>query len=239
MTTQKIKEQVQDKYASIALNSTSCCSPSCCQSSLVDYQDLTKSIPQESDLGLGCGTPTKFAKIQPGNTVLDLGSGAGIDVFLAAGLVGETGLVTGIDMTPEMIKRAEENAQKGQYPNVTFKLGDIESLPIDSGTQDVVLSNCVINLATDKRKVFKEVYRVLKTGGHLTISDIITQGCLPEDIRRDMELWAGCIAGALEKEIYLGIIREIGFKDLEIHKLTEYNNQNKYGIASITLTAYK
>ena len=182
----KIKQQVKERYGAIAAQSTSCCGgSSCCSGSdlesglLVDYGSLNVMLPDGANLGLGCGIPTLSVDIQPGDTVLDLGSGAGVDVFLAAKAVGPEGHVIGVDMTPEMIARAWENAVKGGYKNVDFRLGEIEHLPVESESVDVVISNCVINLVPDKQKVFADIYRVLKTGGKFSISDMVTFGEIP------------------------------------------------------------
>jgi SAM-dependent methyltransferase len=194
-----------------------------------------------AELGLGCGFPTLSAGLREGERVLDLGSGAGVDVFLASKAVGPTGWVTGVDMTPEMIARAWDNAVKGGYRNVEFRLGDIQDLPLPANDVDVVISNCVINLAPDKRLVFAEIYRVLKPGGRFSISDIVSVGDVPEAIRRDMELWAGCIAGAMDRDEYLEIIRQAGFADVHISKTSGYGDlaSTGYGFASVTLEGTK
>jgi ubiquinone/menaquinone biosynthesis C-methylase UbiE len=208
---------------------------------LVDYGVLGAAGASEGNLGLGCGLPTLYAGIQPGNTVLDLGSGAGVDVFLAAKAVGPQGRAIGVDMTPEMIARSWENAVKGGYRNVDFRLGEIEALPVQDSSVDVVLSNCVINLAPDKRKVFSEIFRVLKPGGRFSISDIVTYGPVPEAIRQDMALWAGCSAGALDREDYLRLITETGFSDVQVNQLVEYDAMKgeDYGFASLTVEGRK
>jgi arsenite methyltransferase len=200
-----IKNHVQQRYAAVARDGGCGCDSACCGddftsvTSLVDYGELTLDIVPGADLGLGCGIPTQNAKIKAGDTVLDLGSGAGVDVFLAAKAVDKQGKVIGVDMTPEMIAKAWKNALEGGYDNVDFRLGDIEDLPVSSESVDVVISNCVINLVPDKRRVFAEIFRVLKPGGYFTISDMVTYGKVPESIREDMELWAGCISGALDR----------------------------------------
>ena len=213
---------------------------------LVDYSSLELLPVEGSDLGLGCGMPTRFAALQPGEVVLDLGSGAGIDVFLAAKAVGETGSAIGVDMTEAMIERAWQNARKHQIKNVDFRLGEIESLPVDSSSVDVVLSNCVINLTPNKQRVFAEIARVLKPGGRFIISDIVTFGDVPPEIRQDMELWAGCVAGAIDEQEYLAIIRRNGFSNLKFHSrssATENAGENQpgpaYGMVSITVEARK
>ncbi|HET7088990.1 MAG TPA: arsenite methyltransferase, partial [Anaerolineae bacterium] len=207
----------------------------------VDYSELAGDVVKEADLGLGCGTPTRYAGLRPGDTVLDLGSGAGVDVFLAAKAVGPDGRVVGVDVTPEMIARAWNNAVKGGYRNVEFRLGDIEALPVDDSSVDVVISNCVINLAPDKRRVFAEMYRVMKPGGRFSISDVVTYGSVPESVRKDVELWAGCIAGATDRDEYLQIIREAGFADVRIASPVEYDypKGDGYGVMSVTVEGVK
>lgn len=247
MDEQSIKSQVKNRYAAVAQQESSCCGPSSCcgdQPSinpLVDYGDLSLNIIEGADLGLGCGLPTQEAGIQPGHTVLDLGSGAGVDVFLAAKAVGPQGKVIGVDMTPQMIARAWDNAVRGGYSNVDFRLGEIESLPVEDASVDVVLSNCVINLVPDKVRVFSEIYRVLKAGGRFSISDMVTYGDVPQDIREDMALWAGCVSGALDRDEYLQIVREAGFIDLHIKDFVEYDylKAENYGLASLSLQARK
>ena len=242
-----IKSQVKSHYAAIAQSGGSCCSPdSVAVNPLIDYSSLDLLPVEGSDLGLGCGMPTRFAALQPGEVVLDLGSGAGIDVFLAAREVGETGFAIGVDMTEAMIERAWQNARKHQIKNVDFRLGEIEALPVDSSSIHVVLSNCVINLAPDKQRVFAEIARVLKPGGRFIVSDIVTFGDVPPEIRQDMELWAGCVAGAVDEQEYLGIIRANGFVDLKFHSrssTTENAAENQaepaYGMVSITIEARK
>ena len=253
MDDQVIKTEVRSHYAAIARQAkSSCCSTSpkdCCSSSPSDccscspatdagVEDATVAA---ADLGLGCGLPTQYAGIGPGNTVLDLGSGAGVDVFRAAKSVGPTGRVIGVDMTAEMIARARDNAARGGYLNVEFRLGEIEALPVADGSVDVVLSNCVINLVPDKTKAFGEIQRVLKTGGHFSISDIVTYGLVPDAIRRDLALWAGCIAGAVDRDAYLKLIEGCGFSDIQIHQFQvyDYPKGEDYGIASITVEAVK
>lgn len=247
MDEQSIKNQVKNRYSAVAKQESSCCGPSsCCDdqpnvNALVDYGDLSLSVVGCADLGLGCGLPTQDAGIKPGDTVLDLGSGAGIDVFLAARAVGPQGKVIGVDMTPEMIAKAWDNAVRGGYTNVDFRLGEIEDLPIDNASVDVVLSNCVINLVPDKARVFTEIHRVLKPGGRFSISDMVTHGEVPQDIREDMALWAGCVAGALDRDDYLEIVRQADFIDLHIKDFVEYDylKGENYGLASLTLQARK
>jgi SAM-dependent methyltransferase len=247
MNEEKIKESVKERYKAVATQSTSCCGPSCCSGedsnsgALVDYGLIDADLPVGSNLGLGCGIPTLSVAILPGDTVLDLGSGAGVDVFLAAKKVGAGGRVIGVDMTPEMVARARENALKGEYQNVEFRLGEIEILPVDSQSVDVVLSNCVINLVPDKGKAFAEFFRVLKKGGRFSISDMVTFGEIPQAVRENIVLWADCISGALDRDKYLQIVREAGFDDVEIKKSVEYDTikGEGYGVGSITVEAHK
>lgn len=205
------------------------------------YSHVDERILQAADLGLGCGTPTAFADLKEGMTVLDLGSGAGIDVFLAAKAVGPTGKAIGLDMTDEMLKRARANKLRLGISNAEFWKGEIEDMPIESNSVDRVISNCVINLVPDKHKAFGEIYRVLKPGGRFIISDIVSIGDIPAETRKDMELWAGCVAGATEKEEYLLTVREAGFKDLRIEKDKPFSLEQtvSFGLASITLAATK
>ena len=240
-----IKLEVQKRYATIAAQAAGCgCSAGgdCCESdpSLTEYAHL-EGVLEDANLGLGCGVPTLYAGIQTGHTVLDLGSGAGIDVFLAAKAVGQQGRVIGVDMTPEMIARAWANAVKGGYANVDFRLGDIEALPVDDGSVDVVLSNCVINLAPDKRRVFAEIYRVLRPGGRFSISDVVTHGHVPASIRDDVALWAGCIAGAMDRNQYLDLIHAAGFDDVEVNRSVDYDypKGDGYGVMSISVEGRK
>lgn len=222
MEPNKIKELVKKSYGDIAKSSGSGCGCSCsCGGRSDSSKDISKSIGYsdeemdavpEANLGLGCGNPTALGKIQEGETVLDLGSGAGFDAFLAAKKTGPKGKVIGVDMTPDMISRARKNAEKYGYKNVEFKLGDIEKLPIDDNSIDVIISNCVINLAPDKLKVFREAFRVLKTGGRMCVSDIVLLEELPENIKNNEALIAGCVGGALLKDAYVDIIKQAGFK---------------------------
>lgn len=240
-----IKKTVKESYAKIAQSSGCCCNCGCDsnnkaqrQSSKMGYsQSEMDKAPQGSNLGLGCGNPTAIASLKEGEVVLDLGSGAGFDAFLASSKVGKTGKVIGVDMTDEMIKKAEENASKGNYSNVEFKKGDIEALPIDDASIDAIISNCVINLAPNKAKVFQEAYRVLKQGGRLMVSDVVLTKPLPENLKNDNELLVGCISGAIPREEYLNLLRKTGFSDVTIHKeipafLEEY-------AVSITYSAFK
>ncbi len=202
------------------------CSPGCCGpqslqpreiSSAVGYSDAElDTVPAESNLGLGCGNPQAIAALQPGETVLDLGSGAGFDCFLAARRVGPAGMVIGVDMTPEMVFKARENAAKSGFDNVSFRLGEIEHLPVPDGTVDVIISNCVINLSADKRMVFKDACRVLKPGGRLAVSDVVAIAPMPESMKKDLELWAGCGAGALLLDDLRGMIADAGFDRIDV-----------------------
>jgi ubiquinone/menaquinone biosynthesis C-methylase UbiE len=222
-TAEQIKDIVKGKYGSIAKQSTGCCGPSassCCGDTTVfneDYSQLEGHYA-EADLNLGCGVPTQFAQLAEGHVVLDLGSGAGNDVFVARSLVGENGKVIGVDMTEEMIAKAQQNQAKLGYQNVDFRLGEIENLPVEADEVDVVISNCVLNLVPDKRKAFQEIYRVLKPGGHFSISDIVLQGELPASLKSVAELYAGCVAGAMLRDDYLQVIQDTGFVDMEIKK---------------------
>ncbi|PKL67117.1 MAG: arsenite S-adenosylmethyltransferase [Methanobacteriales archaeon HGW-Methanobacteriales-1] len=251
MQEKEIKEFVKNRYSKIAKKENSSCS--CCsgadsvteQAQAVGYStEELKSIPEEAVFGLGCGNPTALAEIQEGETVLDLGSGGGIDVFLAANKVGDEGKVIGVDMTPDMIETAIKNAQKGGYTNVEFKLGEIENLPIEENTIDVIISNCVINLTPDKNNAYHEVYRVLKPGGRILVSDLVTEGFLPEEIKRSFQAWSECIGGAMEKQDYLSTIKKAGFKEVEIigqRLFTEPNMDERLigKITSIQLKAVK
>ncbi|HLS31607.1 MAG TPA: arsenite methyltransferase [Flavobacteriaceae bacterium] len=222
---QEIKDMVKQKYSEIALqdqetNASSCCGSGGCSTEVYnimsDEYDHLEGYSSEADLKLGCGLPTEFAKIKAGDTVVDLGSGAGNDCFVARHETGETGKVIGIDFTPAMIDKARINAEKLGYNNVEFRQGDIEEIPISPGTVDVVVSNCVMNLVPDKTKAFNEVYRILKSDGHFSISDIVLTGDLPEKIKNAAEMYAGCVASAIQKEDYLNIIKEAGFKNITI-----------------------
>ncbi len=229
-TEQELKLLVKEKYGQIALqskvqNESSCCgATSCCGSDTMDYTIMSESYEHiegytpEADLGLGCGLPTEFAQIQPGHTVVDLGSGAGNDCFVARAVVGETGRVIGLDMTESMVAKARQNAAKLGFSNVEFQLGDIENMPLDSDLADVVVSNCVFNLVPDKRAALAETYRILKPGGHFSISDIVLQGEIPQALREAAEMYAGCVSGALQKDDYLSLIAQAGFQDIEVQK---------------------
>jgi SAM-dependent methyltransferase len=246
-----IKKAVSEKYAAIAQGKVrGCCDTASARDEELyniatmarDYDpQAVAEIPEGANLGLGCGDPTAGADLAPGQTVLDLGSGAGVDCFLAAKRVGPAGYVIGVDMTDAMLERARENARQGGYTNVEFRKGDIENLPVESNTVDRIISNCVINLAPDKARVFAEAYRVLKPGGAITVSDIVSFGPVPEEIRRDLEQWAGCTAGALDREEYLAAVRAAGFGRVEVLKEFVYDYQRgpDYGFASVTVRAEK
>lgn len=252
MDNKEIKKAVKKRYTNIAQENTSCC-PTC----ISEKNDITNqiesigysaneliNIPENAVLGLGCGNPTALADLKNGEVVLDLGSGAGIDVFLAANKVGNNGHVIGIDMTEEMIKRAKKIAKENGYKNVEFRLGEIENLPVKNNTVDVIISNCVINLSPEKLQTFKEAFRVLKPGGRLMISDLVTEGVLPEDIKKSFDAWSGCIAGALEKNVYLETIKKAGFRHVEIVSQDRYTEKEIDSrlvgkITSIKVRAYK
>lgn len=261
-----IKELVKQKYSEIALqdkasNQASCCGSGCCSTEVYnimsdDYSTLDGYQP-DADLGLGCGLPTQFAKIKQGNTVIDLGSGAGNDCFVARNETGEDGRVIGIDFTPAMLEKARANAQKLGFSNVEFRQGDIENMPVSDNMADVVVSNCVLNLVPNKDQVFKEIFRVLKQGGHFSISDVVLIGELPESLCKDAEMYAGCVAGAIQKDTYLQLIQANGFANMTIQKekaihlpddiLKNYLNEEELqsfragntGIFSITVYAEK
>lgn len=266
-TSAELKETVKKKYAEIseesaADNKGSCCGSSCgCDT--VDYAIFAddysplEGYNEDADLGLGCGLPTEYAHISEGDTVVDLGSGAGNDCFVARRLVGGTGRVIGLDMTERMIEKARENARKMKFENVEFVLGDIEEMPLEDKIADVVVSNCVLNLVPDKRKAFSETYRILKAGGHFSISDIVVKGDLPVSLKEDAEMYAGCVSGAIAKEEYLRIVEETGFEQLKVQKEKEIQlpdelvkkyladeewrnfEDSEIGIYSITLNAEK
>jgi len=263
---EQLKEIVKQKYSEIALqdkgtNQSSCCGSGGCSTEVYnimtdDYSNLEGYSP-DADLGLGCGLPTQFAKIRKGDTVIDLGSGAGNDCFVARNETGEDGRVIGIDFTPAMIERARANAQKLGFANVEFRQGDIENIPVSSNIADVIVSNCVLNLVPDKDKVFKEIFRVLKVGGHFSISDVLLIGELPENLCSEAEMYAGCVAGAIQKDDYLDLIQKNGFSSITIQKekpinipediLKNYLNESELinfkngntGIFSVTVYAEK
>lgn len=247
----EIKKFVKDRYGEIASKGDSCC-PSCAgstdlveQAKSIGYSEQEiRNIPEEAIMGLGCGNPTALAELREGEVVLDLGSGGGLDVFLAANRVGKKGRVIGVDMTPEMVERAKKNARKGNYGNVEFRLGEIENLPVESESVDVIISNCVINLSADKLATYEEALRVLKPNGRILVSDLVIAGELPEDIRRSFAAWAECVAGALEKQEYLDIIKEAGFRDISVVTERVFGEPGMDDrligkIASIQVKAYK
>jgi len=228
-----VKNFVQQHYGKVATRGGGCgCAPTCCStteasrpaarpadeaSQALGYsENETGAVPEGANLGLGCGNPLAIASLRPGQTVLDLGSGAGFDAFLAAKAVGPTGLVIGVDMTPEMVSKARQNRNKGDYNNVEFRLGEIENLPVADGSVDVIISNCVINLSPEKGRVFREAFRVLKSGGRLAISDILATAPMPENVRKDLELYAGCAAGASSVEDVTKQLQAAGFIDVRV-----------------------
>ncbi len=231
-TSEQLKEIVKEKYGQIAeqsknMNETSCCGATGC--STIDYTVMSddysnlKGYVAEADLGLGCGLPTEFALIKEGDTVIDLGSGAGNDCFIARSITGETGKVIGVDFTEKMIQKARENTNKLNYKNVEFRQGDIENMPVAANVADVVVSNCVLNLVPDKKQAFLETFRVLKKGGHFSVSDIVLVGELPEGLKKSAEMYAGCVAGAIQKEEYLLNIKEAGFANVTVQKEKRIN----------------
>jgi ubiquinone/menaquinone biosynthesis C-methylase UbiE len=224
---EKIKSVVREKYGDIAKQSKTSSNTPCCESSSCsttdnevvgeDYSKI-KGYNKDADLGLGCGLPTEHASIKEGDTVVDLGSGAGNDVFIAREIVGEKGKVIGIDMTEGMIEKARENNQKLGFNNVEFRFGEIENLPVTTEQADVIVSNCVLNLVPNKKKSFEEIFRILKAGGHFSISDIVTSGALPDSMKSAAELYAGCVSGAISKSSYLDIVKETGFEKITVQK---------------------
>ncbi len=237
MEKKNVRKVVREGYAKIAKQGDPCCAPihSCCESpdsaediskKLGYTEEELKSVPGGSNLGLGCGNPVALASLEEGETVLDLGAGAGFDCFLAANKVGNKGKIIGVDMTPEMVEKARENAEKSGADNVEFRLGEIENLPVADNSVDAIISNCVINLSPDKRRVFIEAYRVLKPGGRLMISDIVLLNELPEEIRNSVEAYVGCVSGAVLKEEYLKAIKEAGFQDMKIMDETSFPSDN-------------
>jgi len=252
MEKKKIKEVVKGRYAQIAKQDQQSCCPSCgCgASSLLQAKGIGYSredldhVPGESVIGLGCGNPTTIAELKAGEVVLDLGSGAGVDVLLAANKVGDTGKVIGVDMTEEMVERAKSIARDYGYRNVEFHLGEIESLPIEDESVDAIISNCVINLSPDKSKVFREAYRVLRPEGRLTVSDIVSEENIPAEMRNNLNAWAGCIGGALEQQEYLTKIKKAGFQNVQVVSSKEFyvegaESQAPTKFLSITVKAYK
>ncbi len=273
-TSKEIKEMVKEKYGKIAKQGTeenkdSCCGSgpsvisSCCGDSKIDYSIFSDDYSKkegyvaDADLGLGCGLPTDFADIKPGDTVVDLGSGAGNDAFVARSIVGEKGRIIGIDMTPEMIEKANKNKEKLGYKNVEFYLAEIESTPLEDNIADVVVSNCVLNLSPEKEKAFSEIWRILKPKAHFCVSDIVLKGELPEALKRSAEMYAGCVSGALQQEEYLNIIERTGFEKIEIKKSKKINlpdeilkeyltgeelsrfRNDEIGVFSITVVGFK
>ena len=262
-TSEEIKQVVKEKYGEIAAKNQQGCGCGCKSSKIVGYTimkdeyDHLEGYVAEADLGLGCGVPTEYAGIKKGDTVVDLGSGAGNDVFVTRSIVGDEGKVIGIDFTEEMINKANANKFLTGFQNVEFKLGEIENIPLKNNVADVAISNCVLNLVPDKRKAFKEIHRILKPGAHFCVSDIVLKGELPAGLKKSAEMYAGCVAGALQQDEYLGIIKETGFINIEIKRtkvielpddvLKEYlsNSEiekfrsNNIGIFSITVVGYK
>lgn len=265
-TEEQLKEIVRKKYSEIALqdketNMSSCCGAGGCSTEVYnimsdDYTSL-EGYNADADLGLGCGLPTQFAKIKIGDVVVDLGSGAGNDCFIARHETGETGKVIGVDFTPAMIDKARKNAEVRGFNNVEFRQGDIENMPITANSADVIVSNCVLNLVPNKDAVIKDIYRVLKPGGHFSISDVVLVGALPEGLRKDAEMYAGCVSGAIQKEVYLELIHANGFENVTIQKekpiiipndilvnylskeeIAQFNNGST-GIFSVTVFAQK
>lgn len=265
-TDDQLKELVKQKYGEIALqdkesNQASCCGAGGCSTEVYNIMtDDYTNVPgykAEADLGLGCGLPTEFAGIKSGDTVIDLGSGAGNDCFVARSETGESGKVIGIDFTPAMIEKARTNADKLGFNNVEFRQGDIENMPVASNVADVIVSNCVLNLVPNKDGVFKEIYRVLKPGGHFSISDVVLIGDLPEALQSAAEMYAGCVSGAIAKDVYLNLIKTNGFENIKVQKeksihipadilknyldeagVNEFNTGSS-GIFSITVSAEK
>jgi len=252
-----IKQIVKEGYGKIARAAGSCCqAASCCGNAnlakdigkVVGYSDEEmNAVPQNSNLGLGCGNPVAIASLKEGDVVLDLGSGAGFDAFLAAQRVGKSGRVIGVDMTPEMLKKARDNAEKGGYKNVEFRSGEIEKLPVEDNSIDVIISNCVINLSPDKKAVFKEAYRVLKSGGRIMVSDLVLVKDLPNDIKESVEAYVGCLAGAIKRDEYLKFITIAGFQEVRIISQSNYSVDAMFenlkgadgAVASIKVSAVK
>ena len=255
----EIKELVKEKYGQIAREGGSC-GTSCCgdvTNIMADSYSSLEGYNPDADLGLGCGLPTEFAQIKEGDVVIDLGSGAGNDAFIARRIAGENGKVIGIDITQSMIELANKNVAKLGYTNVEFRLGDIDDMPVKDNVADVIVSNCVLNLVPDKQKVIKEIYRTLKPGGHFSISDIVLSGYLPEGLKESAEMYAGCVSGAIQKNDYLGYIHEAGFSNVTLQKKKKIEvpdeillqhissdalqalKNSKFGIYSVTVYAEK
>ncbi len=249
-----IKKIVRDGYARVATQNVSCCSSGSCCGGVNQAKDISKSVgydedeissvPEGANLGLGCGNPVAIASLKEGDIVLDLGSGAGFDAFLASKRIGKTGKVIGVDMTLEMVKKARANAQKGSYKNVKFKLGEIEKLPVEDNSIDVIISNCVINLSPEKQKVFEEAFRVLKPEGRLMVSDLVLVKELPDAIKGSVEAYVGCLAGAVMKDKYLNFITAAGFQEVKVISQLNYPVDAVFKgaedfIASIKVSAVK
>ncbi len=236
-----VQDAVRDKYAAIARSGGSSCACGCCDAISADlYSDSeTEHLPREAvAVSLGCGNPTALAALEPGQTVLDLGSGGGIDVLLSARRVGPTGMVYGLDMTDEMLALARENQQRAGVTNVEFLKGHVEAIPLPDHSVDVIISNCVINLSSDKSAVFREAFRVLRPGGRLAISDVVVKGPVPDDVRRSVELWVGCVAGALDETAYREGLAAVGFESIEIEAWRVYDvNDARAFLASAGLDA--
>ena len=230
MKEQELKNAVRESYARVAKQSGSCCSSGCCGTAKpkeiakkIGYtEEEMQAVPSGSNLGLGCGNPIALASLKEGETVLDLGSGAGFDCFLASNIVGPNGKVIGVDMTAEMVARARDNALKGGYGNVEFRLGEIEALPVEDNTIDIIISNCVINLVPDKEKAFQEAFRVLKPGGRLMVSDIVLQKKLPDFVLESIEAYVGCVSGASMKDRYLDFIKSAGFENVTVIEESDF-----------------
>ena len=243
MKEEKVKKLVRNRYAKVAKTNGSCCasSVSCCSaptneqvSKMIGYsEEEMNTVPEGANLGLGCGNPTALASLKEGERVLDLGSGAGFDCFLAAKKVGKLGKVIGVDMTPEMLDKARVNAKKGKYTNVEFRLGEIENLPVADSSVDVIISNCVINLAPNKKRVFEEAFRVLAPKGRLMVSDIVLLKELPKSIQKNVEAYAGCISGAVHKDKYLELMQKAGFQEVTV--IDEKTYPLEYIISESTL----
>lgn len=258
---ESLKESVKDRYSKIAEQSSNsgCCGDTKVDIGFTNFTDSYKNVDgyvEEADLNLGCGVPTKFAAMKEGDTVVDLGSGAGNDVFVTRSIVGDKGTVVGIDFTEEMLAKANSNLKKLGYTNVKFEYGDIENIPLKNDFTDVVISNCVLNLVPDKNRAFSEIFRILKPGGHFCVSDIVIKGTMPDKLKKPAELYAGCISGALQEEEYIQVIKNSGFKNVEIKKaksialpndiMQKYLNKEEieeysstFSISSITVVGYK
>jgi len=254
---EEIKKIVRDGYANAVTQKISCCSTNSCCGGIDQAKDISKkvgysdsemnAVPEGANLGFGCGNPVALASLKEGDVVLDLGSGAGFDAFLAAKRVGKTGRVIGVDMTPEMLAKAQENAKKGKYANVEFRLGEIEKLPVEDNSIDVIISNCVINLSPDKELVFKEANRVLRSGGRLMVSDLVLAKDLPKKLKDSVEAYVGCLAGAIKKDEYLNLISLSGFQDIKVISESSYPVDTMFdnlkdaenAIASVKISAVK